>query len=54
MTFMMAALFFIYLLCLVLILLKKENFTFTLVVINLVFSYLMLLHHATDILKIRL
>lgn len=51
---MMAVLFLLYLLSQLLILWKKENFTFTLVVINLAFSYLMLLHHSTDILKIRL
>lgn len=51
---MMALLFFLYFLSQLLILWKKENFTFALIVINLAFSYLMLLHHSTDILKIRI
>lgn len=51
---MMAVLFLLYWLSQLLILWKKENAAFTLIVISLAFSYLMLLHHSTDILKIRL
>gem|GEM_PF-6015300 len=51
---MMAGLFFIYSICLLLILLRKRYLVFGLVLINLVLCLLMLLHHGTDVLKIRL
>ena len=50
----MAALFAIYFICLLLIYWRKRNAVFTLVIINLMLCFLMLLHHATDVLKIRL
>jgi len=51
---MMAGLFIIFLICLILILRRKRTAAFGLVIINLILCFLMLLHHATDILKIRL
>jgi hypothetical protein len=38
----------------VLILYKQKHYAFSLVIVNLVLCLLMLLHHATDVLKIRL
>ena len=51
---MMASLFIVYLICQALILWYKENVAFTIMVINLAFCFLMLLHHSTDIIKVRL
>jgi len=51
---MMAVLFLIYFISQVIILLKKQNAAFALMCLNLAFCFLMLLHHSTDILKIRL
>lgn len=51
---MMAVLFVIYLICLILMLFHFRTTTFTIVIINLILCFLMLLHHATDILKIQL
>lgn len=51
---MMAGLFFIYLLSLFLIFIGKRKMTFALVIVNLLLCLLMLLHHATDKLNIRL
>ena len=52
--FMMAGLFVIYLASQLLVLWKKEHAAFTIIVINIALSFFMLMHHATDILKIRL
>jgi hypothetical protein len=51
---MLAGLFVIYLVVLALILHKKKNQAFFLVIINLVLSVLMLIAHSTDALNIRL
>lgn len=51
---MMAGLFVIYLASQLLILWKKEHAAFAIIVINIALSFFMLMHHATDILKIRL
>lgn len=50
----MAILFTIYLVCLMLIFFNKSRVAFVLVIINLILSLAMLMHHATDILHIRL
>jgi len=50
----MAGLFVIYLVCLALLLWQKENKVFALAIINLILCFLMLLHHATGALNIRL
>ncbi len=51
---MMAGLFVIYLFSLLLLLGRQKNFAFILITINVILSLLMLLHHATDIVNIRL
>ncbi len=51
---MMAGLFGIYLLSLLLILWKQRTLAFIVIAINVVLSLLMLLHHATDVVNIRL
>lgn len=50
----MASLFFLYLICLLLILMNKRNTAFTLIAISLIFSLVLFLHHTTEIIKIRL
>lgn len=51
---MMAILFIIYFVAQLFILSQKERAAFSIIVINIAFSLLMLLHHETDILKLRL
>jgi hypothetical protein len=51
---MMAGLFLVFLICMILIYKQQRNAAFGLVIINLILCLLMLLHHATDVLKIRL
>jgi len=50
---MIAALFLIDLFCLILVALKKQNMAFSLLIINLLFCFLMLLHHTTDLFNIQ-
>jgi hypothetical protein len=52
--FMMAALFLLYLVSLVLIFCSKRKAAMIVVIINIALCMLMLLHHATDVLNIRL
>lgn len=49
---MMAALFFIYVISLILMLLKKKTLAFCVFVLNLILCWIMLLHHTTDIFEI--
>lgn len=51
---MMAVLFLIFLIALLMIAWQKRQIAFSLILLNLFFCLLMLLHHATDVLKIRL
>jgi hypothetical protein len=51
---MMAILFVIYFVSQLFILWKKEQGAFALIALNAAFSLLMLLHHETNILRIRL
>lgn len=51
---MMASLFLIFLVCIGLIVRLRKIHAFVVALINLVFMIFMLLHHATDILNIRL
>ncbi len=51
---MMVGLFIIYLACLFLIIRNHRKTAFWLVIANLVLCFFMLLHHATDVLQIRL
>lgn len=46
---MMTGMFLIYLISLILILFKVPNLAFTLIALNVVICFLMLLHHSTDI-----
>jgi hypothetical protein len=51
---MMAALFGIYLLVFFLFRYEQKNLAFVLIFLNVILSFLMFLHHATDIVNIRL
>lgn len=51
---MMALLFLIYLACFYLILIEKRKYALILATLNVVFCALMLIHHATSTLGIRL
>ncbi len=51
---MMAALFLLFGICLFLIITKERKPALYLALVNLVLCFLMLLHHATSILEIRL
>ena len=51
---MMAVLFLIFAIVALLIFLQKRKIAFGFIILNLFFCLLMLLHHATDVLKIRL
>jgi len=51
---MMVGLFIIFLICLLLVAFAKKKAAFWLVVINLGLCVLLLIHHATDVLNIRL
>lgn len=51
---MMAGLFLVFLICMILIYKEQRNIAFGLVIINLILCLLVLLHHSTDIVKIRL
>jgi len=50
----MPILFLIFLICLFLVYKKKKRAAFGLVVINLIFCFLVLLHHLTNVVQIRL
>lgn len=49
---MMTGLFAVFFLCLILIYREKHQAAFALIVVNLILSFLLLLHHTTDILSI--
>jgi FtsH-binding integral membrane protein len=51
---MMVGLFFLFLVAMVLIFLKKRTFAITISVITIFLCVGMLIHHATDVLKVRL
>ena len=46
---MMVGMFIIYLVSLVLTLFKKPNLAFTLIALNVIICFLMLMHHSTDL-----
>lgn len=50
----MVGLFLIFLISLILIVWNKRNLVFGLVILNLILGLLMLLHHSTDVINIRL
>lgn len=51
---MMAGLFLIFSICMLLIYFEHRNLAFGLIAVNIFLALLMLLHHATEILNIRL
>ncbi len=51
---MMAGLFLIHFISLLFILWQKRNTAFVIMIFALILSFLMLLHHSTDLLNIRL
>lgn len=51
---MMAALFLIYLICFLLMGLKRPNMTFALLLINFILATILFLYHSTESLGIRL